>query len=502
MKVVLKIISLVLAASLIACGSSADTAMVINQKEIIDINDGEITGTITVSCYDTMIYEKFLNETAALFEHEYPDTKINIEAFAAMPDIKKQELDDGSVVAFSNSGDDSQEQAQYIMKINTELMSGKGPDILAFDILPYYMYAESGTLEDLSLFMESDIYFDINEYLSNIIENTKYKGRQYIVPLDFAFQFITFDKNRIEDATAIKLREKNIFTYWEISDLIDEQFANDSSDARVINFQNGANQAFSTLFRDNYNKYVDLENKKANFTDGSFEKLLNDIKNQRDKGWFRPDLLSAEDIAKDFIESQRLYYYKYQIDMVLKNIFTPQDASASSVYFPIPDADEIAGLLVNDTGKISFRCFQLYGINYNSQNKKLAWEFIKLMLSKNMQRSLNLLGMPVNNTAFIEDSKMHILQTPNWKPAVEDDLKGEYTIDGFQTLVGEEYATAYGKYMEYLDAFVKGLSYYPVTDKIISNMVTSETELFFDGTRSAQETADTLQNKVQLYLDE
>ena len=497
-KIVLTALSVIMAASLTACGKNTDLTDANKKAETENIVQGEISGEITVSCYNTMIYEKFLNEAAELFQHKYPGTKINIEVKSKMPEIKTQEMEDGSVLSISDSGDDSQDAANYINRINTELMSGRGPDILGIDVIPFYKYAESGTLDDLSAYMESDKDFNINDYMSNIIKGTKYKGGQYIMPLDFGYSFVSFDKNRVNEASALKLREKNEFTYWEITDLISEQFANDSSNARVIDFQNGVNQALMYLINNNYKKYVDLENKKANFIDGDFVKLLNNLIEQRDKGWFRPDFQSIDDMSADFVESQRLYYYKYQIDMVLKNIFFPRDDMPDNNAFPIPDADEIAGIMTNDSGETPFRCYQLYGINSYSQNKKLAWEFIKFMLGDEMQQSLNILGSPVNKAAFIEDSKMNFIKIPNYVSIVE----GEYTVDGFQMLTDEKYLAAYDEYMKYLNVFVNNLSFYPIIDETIGDMISSETAQFFNGTKTAAEAADSLQDKVQMYLDE
>jgi len=280
--------------------------------------------------------------------------------------------------------------------------------------------------------------------------------------------------------------------------LVKEGFAADSSGARVIDFQNGANQAFKTLFRSEYKKYVDVENKKANFQDGSFVRLLNELNEQRLNGYFKPDFLSMEEQTQDFIESQDLYYYQYQIGQVLKNIFLPKDDFTSSGAFPIPDIDEIAGLLTNEAGEAAFRCYQTYGMNANSKNKALAWEFIKFMQSEEMQQSLNLLGLPVNNAAFVENSKVNLTKIPNYVPQGSDG----YTVDGYHELSEEKYQRAYEDFMKYHNEFVNALNFYPVTDQIINDMVYSEVEYFFGGSKSAEAVASVLQNKVFLYLNE
>ena len=79
---------------------------------------------------------------------------------------------------------------------------------------------------------------------------------------------------------------------------------------------------------------------------------------------------------------------------------------------------------------------------------------------------------------------------------------GAYSVNGYYELTEEKYLRAYEEYMAYHEAFVNDLSLYPVTDELINDMVSSEVALFFDGSKSAQEVAGVLQNKVQLYLSE
>lgn len=489
---------LILSAALVisaGCGSEK------KNDETKKILESEIAGEITVSCYDAMLYKKFLEEAAVLFESKYPGTKINVEVFSKMPEVKTQTLEDGSMVSYTEDSDSPEDRTNYINRMNTELMSGQGADILAMDILPYYKFAESGQLEDLNRYMNADEGFDLSGYKSNIIEGTRYKEGQYIIPLDFGYEFYSFDKSRVSGGTAQTLRAKDRFTYWELTDLIMEQFSNDESGARVIDFQGGAQQAFNFMLSLDYDKYINLENKKANFTDGEFVQILNKIKEQKDGGYFVPDFSTSEESVSDFVEGQRLYYYKMQIDMILRDVFYPHEDVTEGA-FPTPEIDEIVGLLTNDDGDVRFRCYQAYGINANSENKKLAWEFIKFLLGEEMQLSLNLLGKPVNNAAFVENSKLYFTKMPDYTPVDENDLDGEYVVTGYREITDEKIVSAYEQYYERLSSFVNALNHYPARDEIIDDMLASETALFFSGERSAEETAEALQNKVQLYLDE
>lgn len=54
---------------------------------------------------------------------------------------------------------------------------------------------------------------------------------------------------------------------------------------------------------------------------------------------------------------------------------------------------------------------------------------------------------------------------------------------------------------EFMD-FVENCQPTPDTPKAISNILYDELAGYFEGNRSAEETAQTIQNRVQLYLDE
>jgi ABC-type glycerol-3-phosphate transport system substrate-binding protein len=487
-KIILAALTVILALSLTACAREKQDI-----SEIVG-EDVQLTGEITVSYYSKS-YEKFLNGAAELFEQQYPGTKINIVSFSKMPEQTIVDVG-GKPVVFSEDPD-AQEIIDYINRVSTQLMSGQGPDILAMDVLPYYKYISSGSLDDLRLYMEADQSFDISAYRSNIFNSIMYKGGQYIMPLDFSYLFVTFDKSKLNEAAANKLREKNTFTYQELIDLIKDQFAQDGSNARVIDFYDMQWALIRMFFEPEYKKYVDLENKIAHFADGGFAQLLNELYEQRENGYFKPKLLSLEEQARDIVDNGRFYYYNIETIGTLKSIFKLDLRDKD--WFYAPDADEIAGLIINSAGEAVFNCIQAYGINANSKNKALAWAFIKFMLSEEMQQSIFLYGNPINNAAFIEDAKVDLIKIPNdadWKPS---DYMYEFLE---QERTEEKYLRAYEDFLEWHTGFSDELSYCPVTDRVIRIMVEKEVEEFFSGRKSAEMVADTLQNKVSLYLNE
>ena len=168
-----KWIAIVCAATLVfsvtSCGQTKEASVEQLLRE-------KLAGEVTVSCYDTMFYKDFLEKAAKTFEKKNPGTKINVESFAPMPDVKTSQSGD-TMISVVSTGDDTQERAGYIGKINTELMSGEGADVLAIDILPYYKYADSGQLEDLQDYMDADSSFDSSDYCERCIGSNEISWR-------------------------------------------------------------------------------------------------------------------------------------------------------------------------------------------------------------------------------------------------------------------------------------------------------------------------------------
>ena len=151
-------------------------------------------------------------------------------------------------------------------------------------------------------------------------------------------------------------------------------------------------------------------------------------------------------------------------------------------------ADEIAEVLVNSDGKAMYLSYQAYAINAHSKNKALAWAFLKFLMSEEIQGSPSLLGLPVNNAAYAEKILAHFADG--------------FSDDGKQVINDADNLEAYNRCVDCLNRFIGYLNFFPVTDHIIDNMVDAEAALVFNGSKSADEATASLQNKVQIYLNE
>lgn len=113
------------------------------------------------------------------------------------------------------SGSDAAGREDAIKKLNTELMAGRGPDILILDDLPMDSYIEKGILLDLSDHISQ--MTGEQELLPNIVESFKRDGKIYSVPVSFDIPAVLGredDLAQIHDLTSLadtmeRMREEN-----------------------------------------------------------------------------------------------------------------------------------------------------------------------------------------------------------------------------------------------------------------------------------------------------
>ena len=117
--------------------------------------------------------DDFLRQAAAAFQKKYPDIYLNLET--------------------GMTGEDAVTETDALKALNTEIMAGKGPDILLMDGIAADTYIEKGMLEDLSgILKDADI-------LENIIEPYKDgEGKIYQMPVKFGIPYMQGKKEYVD----------------------------------------------------------------------------------------------------------------------------------------------------------------------------------------------------------------------------------------------------------------------------------------------------------------
>ena len=119
-------------------------------------------------------------------------------------------------------------------------------------------------------------------------------------------------------------------------------------------------------------------------------------------------------------------------------------------------------------------------LNSASENKDLAWEFIKYLLSEEVQSQPSVHGLAVNRKGF--------------EAAVER-YYNYYTDNGNSTVDQEEYR-------ELLENWMEQINDCDTVDSDIWTLIEEENAKFFQGEQTAQDTASILQRKIEQYFNE
>jgi ABC-type glycerol-3-phosphate transport system substrate-binding protein len=188
------------------------------------------------------------------------------------------------------------------------------------------------------------------------------------------------------------------------------------------------------------------------------------------------------------------YYFKTNGNFSLYSQFTrgtgirmmiQREGSAGG----ITDDDEIAGIAAAVDGSVPFEYSKAFGINSRSKNKALAWAFLKFLLSQEMELSTSheAGSLPLHNGA--RSAKAELL------------FSGAFMDRGGQVM-NDQMRRRMEQYRETVETMSDQINHFAITDSAVSDMITAEARFFLGGSRSAEETARVVQNKVDLYLNE
>jgi len=440
----------------------------------------EVKGKITVSCFGSG--DVAVEEAAKLFERKFPGTKVVFE----INDWK--------------NGFYEQDEKAYLSRVNTEIMAGRGADIYAIAVLPVNKYAEQGYLDNFREYMENDPEFDETAYRQPVLDALTDDRGQFIMPLSYYFDVFLYNKAAFSQSEAAALSEMDAASFTQLVRMAKDAY--DRQDGKVDYVHGGVYQRvlFQQIFGQTFSDYVDISRKQANFTDGRFADLLNTIRGYAD---------NAEKY-NETDDADITYLFNWREIGNLMDFFDegpPQIIFRDNgTEFFTPETAGLCGIMANDAGEAAFNFDIAFGINANSGNKKAAWEFIKFMLSDEMQEEFAFYYrsyLPVNINAFnnwVEGQAAYrvgeyIDKEPFGDmvvtaPAGPLNEKGQAIYDGYTALV-ERYT-----------ARIKRLKAYEY-DSYITDVAELEGFLpFMKGERTAEEAAAFVQNKVWLYLNE
>ncbi|SEM55511.1 ABC transporter substrate-binding protein [Paenibacillus sp. OV219] len=407
--------------------------------------------TIVVSILGVTPFYKLAKEK---YEALHPNTTIQFKEFTS-----------GAMMSAS-------EVEKYIKSTTTEVLSGKGADLFAFTTveLPIDKYVKHGAFENVDDWIKRDAEFNQQQYQMNIMEGSKMNGGLYIMPIEYYLEAMFGNADEIQKA-GVTIDDKN-WTWSQFAD-ISKQLAGKKGHPYAMGLW-APEIMVNNLVSDNYARLIDGANGKASFDTPFFTELLTQVKKMYDD-----KVISADFV--DFKESD--FYYSL--------ITSPSDyLLRAGMYFENGKLYQKPHAADQKSG-ISFLLTNQIAMNANSEVKRDAWEFMKFLLSEEMQsypKYAGASGFSMNkavNEKAIEDVKANGIDKNVAAKGGGAVIKiTDENLDALRDMLSE--------------ASLRNMGYETTVQKIIAE----EVKAFFAGQKSADDVAKLIQNRITTYLNE
>lgn len=300
------------------------------------------------------------------YEKKHPNITIELKSFAS-----------------GGGGISLLQLEKYVSQTTTEVLSGKGADlfILNDQSLPIDRYIDKNAFVDLNQYIEKDTSFDKSQYYMNILEHSKINGGLYILPTRFSLGALIANQEAISK-TGVQIDDHQNWT-WDRFTEISKQLKSKGTLDTVIQVTPEGILNPLVFSNENYDQLIDMEKKEAKFDSPLFIDLLKKVKKMYDDGVLSDYELGVQKTT--YFTSSPIYSAS---DYAMRSAMYYQNASI----YDFPHSSE------KETG-VTFAGYDRYAMNANSTVKMEAWDFLKFLLSYEIQTQ-SVSGMfPVNIAA-------------------------------------------------------------------------------------------------------
>lgn len=361
-----KAVALIMAASMLcvgACGNGGDPQgstqkadAVSEAAEVPELVQPEMKGELSVSVYQS---EEWLDMAVQMFEKKYPDMKVTVTPFYTGEDSTVVENGGESLV----DRPAGQTKEDYATWLNTQLISGDAGDIvITSDGLAVDKYRNMGVFEDLAPYLAGSKEFNDDDYYMNIFEAYKTEsGALYQFPVSaMACPLYMFDTRVVEESGTRDQIEGKALTWQEAVKLAQQMYDNSSLSGVAMP---EARTILGNIFTKEVVDSVDYDNGQVNLKADELKEVLD---------------------AFDEFGYYNIYAWDPDSIRVFGLDYTADVENASMV---LTNNEYVAAQWKQSDGKVHLSPYftKDFGINSKSENKALAWEFLRFLLSDDVQ---------------------------------------------------------------------------------------------------------------------
>lgn len=343
-------------------------------------------------------------------------------------------------------------------KLGTELLSGKGTDLIDSYMIDLEQYAQAGVIEDLNQYLErEDTMLSEDMLVDAVVQAYTKNGMLTAIPPTFGISCFSGKSALIGEDAALGRDE--FFDMLQNNQGINVALPGYYGDSArsIIMMDWMANQEF----------YVDMENDKAYFDSEEFLQTLQLAATYKaevyDMNILSPEIQLNE--GKSLLYDGGGYISNVADYRTMMNV---AGENGIIVGYPSMDGETTFGMTT----------FEGYAINSNSNKKAAAWAFIEfaVMIQGNSDKDM-------------------YSEFPSLRSALEEVFTACQEEDNRYGSVSEEQ-------IEYIRFIIDNVGFIITRNGQIQTIISEEINMMLDGERSPEDTAAIIQNRVMLYLDE
>ena len=375
--------------------------------------------------------------------------------------------------------DYSSESGEYeegISRMNTDIVSGKVPDIILLDdSMPTDSYISKGLFADLLPIIEKDEEIDRNDLMPNVMEAFSRDGKLYRLIPSYSIRTIVA---KTSDVGEERGWTEEAMALWD-SKPEGTEFIAGATRSEMLNMC----MSFAG------SQFVNYSTGDCDFNNEGFLNLLEFLKRfpvEISDDYYTDEYWSSYDSLwrTGKVITQQMYLGDFRnLNYTEKGTF---GEPITMIGFPSTDQD----------GSVLVPTMQ-FAISAKSKNQDAAWQFLRYYLTEDYQNEAP--GFPLS-MKVLEKRAEEAMDRPyytdeNGNKEYYDDI---IYIDDVEVTIEPMTREEVDHFMEILKTF-KNVGRY---DDTLINIISEEAEPYFNGQKNAGEVAQIIQNRAQIYLHE
>lgn len=361
-------------------------------------------------------------------------------------------------------------------RMESEIVSGSGPDLIDLNCIYVKEYVNKGLLENLHPYLEDSQSLKREELVESVLRVNTVENILTCIPSSFMIDILAGKASEIGSRDTWTIEEFQEYLQLHEGAEIYEGVTYGGSKELIVLMDLWARE----------NQYIDWEKKQVYFNTDEFKELLTFAQNYTSR--FAQDNTST---SQKLLEGRVLLYnmgirnmeeYIYQ-----KGLF---NGDIVHIGYPGPDKKSNYGIMVSGA----------YGILSNSKNKEGAWSFIEYMIRSQSAEELPYGQFPVLSSALEEHFRESCVENSYLDVTGKEIIRPkDERSDGGVTV--EIYAADQTD-VDMVRKMIENISYVKFNDSPVTEIVLEEITSLFTGAKSVEDTSRIIQNRVQLYVNE